>query len=146
MPLLGFTSRSPLLRNIGAGFGIFQLTLGLGGIFLPEAMIQQVWGFQLSAVPKQTQILIEAIMQLYGTRNVALGLMILAVRKFSDSRTMGWVLMAEILVATSDGFVQERVTGGWRMAALDVRSYGSRHLYASARLFRLIASCSTLTV
>ncbi|KAI5275374.1 hypothetical protein E4T47_01419 [Aureobasidium subglaciale] len=98
MPLLGLTSRSPLLRNIGAGFGIFQLTLGLGGIFLPEAMIQQ--------------ILIEAIMQLYGTRNVALGLMILAVRKFSDSRTMGWVLMAEILVATSDGFVQERVTGG----------------------------------
>ncbi|KAI5199815.1 hypothetical protein E4T42_07563 [Aureobasidium subglaciale] len=112
MPLLGLTSRSPLLRNIGAGFGIFQLTLGLGGIFLPEAMIQQVWGFQLSAVPKQTQILIEAIMQLYGTRNVALGLMILAVRKFSDSRTLGWVLMAEILVATSDGFVQERVTGG----------------------------------
>ncbi|CAD0091546.1 unnamed protein product [Aureobasidium vineae] len=112
MSFLGLSSRSPLALNIGAASGVFQLALGLTGVFQPRVMLQEVWGFKPSTKPGEEQLLIESLMQLYGVRNIALGLMILAVRTLADSRTLGWVLMTDILVAIGDGFVQKRCTGG----------------------------------
>ncbi|KAG9653631.1 hypothetical protein KCU98_g8039, partial [Aureobasidium melanogenum] len=112
MSFLGLSSRSPLSLNAGAACGVFQLTLGLIGVFRPRVMLQEIWGFKLPTKPGQEQLLIECLQQLYGIRNIALGLMILAVRTFADSRTLGWVLMTDMLVAIGDGIIQKKGTGG----------------------------------
>ncbi|CAD0096382.1 unnamed protein product [Aureobasidium mustum] len=112
MSFLGLSSRSPFALNAGAAAGVFQVTLGLIGVFRPQVMLQDIWGFKTSTKPGQDQLVIESLMQLYGMRNVALGLMILAVRTFADSRTLAWVLMSDMLVAIGDGFIQKKATGG----------------------------------
>lgn len=55
-------------------------------------------------------------MQLYGIRNVALGCSIFAVWWSGDSRTLGFVVLADSFVALADGFVQKSVCGEgeWR--------------------------------
>ena len=111
MSFLGLSSNSPFALNLGAAAGVFQLTLGLTAIIQPRVMLQDVWGFKPAATPGQDQVLLESLMQLYGLRNIALDLMILAVRTLADSRTLGWVLMTDMLVALGDGFVQKKCTG-----------------------------------
>jgi hypothetical protein len=112
MSFLGLSSTSPFALNLGAAAGVFQLTLGLTAVVQPRVMLQEVWGFKPASTPGQDQILVESLMQLYGVRNVALGLMILAVRALADSKTLGWVVMTDLLVALGDGFVQKKCTGG----------------------------------
>ncbi|THZ21121.1 hypothetical protein D6C91_04497 [Aureobasidium pullulans] len=79
MSYLGLSSQSPLAINTAAGFGVFQLTLGLTGILRPYVMLN-VWEVDTSVIAAKEKNLIEALIQLYGLRNVALGLMIVAVR------------------------------------------------------------------
>ncbi|THX32582.1 hypothetical protein D6D10_08054 [Aureobasidium pullulans] len=111
MSYLGLSSQSPLAINTAAGFGVFQLTLGLIGILRPYVMLN-VWEVDTSVIAAKEKNLIEALIQLYGLRNVALGLMIVAVRSFADSRTLGSVVMCGLIVAFGDGFLQKRLTGG----------------------------------
>jgi hypothetical protein len=112
MSFLGLSSNSPFALNLGAAAGVFQLTLGLTAVFQPRVMLQEVWGFKPASTPGQDQLLVECLMQLYGLRNIALGLMIMTVRALADSKTLGWVLMSDMLVALGDGFVQKKCTGG----------------------------------
>lgn len=111
MTFLGLTSHSPLALNLTAGFGVFQLTLGLTGVFRPQTMLS-VWGVETSVTSAKDQTLIEALMQLYGARNIALGIMILAVRNLGDSRTLGACVLADSIVALVDGFAQKKATRG----------------------------------
>ncbi|THZ06458.1 hypothetical protein D6C95_02407 [Aureobasidium pullulans] len=111
MSYLGLSSQSPLAINTAAGFGVFQLTLGLTGILRPYVMLN-VWEVDTSVIAAKEKNLIEALIQLYGLRNVALGLMIVAVRSFADSRTLGSVVMCDLIAAFGDGFLQKRLTGG----------------------------------
>ncbi|THW45521.1 alpha/beta-hydrolase [Aureobasidium pullulans] len=111
MSYLGLSSQSPLAINTAAGFGVFQLTLGLTGILRPYVMLN-IWEVDTSVIAAKEKNLIEALIQLYGLRNVALGLMIVAVRSFADSRTLGSVVMCDLIVAFGDGFLQKRLTGG----------------------------------
>ena len=77
-----------------------------------------MWGFTTSKTstkttpnnPSETR-LTEAVMQLYGIRNIVLGLSIFAVWWSGDSRTLGLVVLADSLVAFGDGFVQRAVCG-----------------------------------
>jgi hypothetical protein len=111
MSFLHLSSTSALVLNTATASGVFQLTLGLMGIFTPRAILE-LWGIKnTAATSAKEQTLSESLIRLYGLRNAALGLMILAVRNFADSRTLGWVVLADLIVPIGDGFVQKQCTG-----------------------------------
>ena len=59
MSYLSLSSQSPLAINTAAGFGVFQLTLGLTGILRPYVMLN-VWEVDTSVIAAKEKKLIEA--------------------------------------------------------------------------------------
>lgn len=111
MSFLGLSSTSPSLLNTATAFGIFQLTIGLTGVFQPRVMLN-LWGFKDTATQSAKEKTVsESLMRISALRNTALGLIIVAGRNFADSKTLGLVVLADVVVASGDGFVQKQITG-----------------------------------
>lgn len=69
-----------------------------------------VLGFSAPPQP-ESQKLSQSLLRMYGGRDIALGLMTLAVWARGDRRTLGYTMLASLPIALVDGFVSRDQIG-----------------------------------
>lgn len=94
------------LALVGA---IAPTAVGLNAVLRPSSAISML-GFP---VPPQAVAsgLAEALVQMYGSRSITLGLTSLVVLLFGDRKTLGWVCLTGAPLAAIDGYASYRFMG-----------------------------------
>lgn len=113
-------STSALLPNATVALGAILCFTGLGTFCNPRVFVFDNWG--MSGVPssidadrspghRQQRKAFLALARIYGSRNVMLGLLVMAIRLSGDRRLMGWSMLLGCLEPLGDGLIQLSLTG-----------------------------------
>lgn len=110
-------STSPLLTPLALLFGTIWVGFGLNAIFYPRRALS-VFEFDLP-VSTADQQLVDALIVLYGARDLFMGMVVYVAVYFSSGkragnvgrRVLGWVLILGSGVAVVDGMVVKGLIG-----------------------------------
>lgn len=100
-----------------------NLTLLCGPSFWPPALaigfnafLRPASGLAVFRIPTPTEPygrrVALGLMRVYGSRNMAIGLSVLAMWYYSQFKVMGLACLAGCIMTTTDGFVAREVVGG----------------------------------
>lgn len=111
--------------NATAVINIIPILAGLNAILRPTSALSML-GFVAPPEQAQTQKLCRSLLQMYGVRQVAMGLTGLTLWSFAEHRLMGAILFANMPIAIVDGWVVRRQTGGgeWGTLGICARFFG----------------------
>ncbi|KAK6596576.1 alpha beta hydrolase fold-3 domain protein [Botrytis cinerea] len=104
---------SPVLRILPTIFGTIFISFGLNAILRPFHALT----FYQSLSPSHPQTLsdaalVEALMTIYGARDIFMGLAMYAASYYRNYKTLGGIVLAGSGVAFVDGWVCWRAGGG----------------------------------
>lgn len=103
-------SQSPILRYIATLFGCITFGFGINYIFNPSSAYDI---FQFPRMSSEAdQDIMNAVMILYGAKDLFMGIAIWASTWSGTRRSAGMVLMAGGAAAGIDGYIVNRMTGG----------------------------------
>lgn len=104
MPLLSTT-----LRVVSTLFGTIFIAFGINAMPRPESGLSFFeFDFPVSATDRN---LVEALMVVYGVRDIFMGLAIYATAYLGNRRALGWIVIAGSAVAGVDGWVCKMYAG-----------------------------------
>ena len=106
MPL----SNHPALRYCSSFFGAIFLGFGINYVFNPHAAYG-IFEFPYMSNPSDQEIM-NAVMILYGAKDLFMGFAIFASTWLGTRRSAGLILMAAAASAGVDGFIVNKMTGG----------------------------------
>ncbi|KAK6198211.1 hypothetical protein LQW54_010488 [Pestalotiopsis sp. IQ-011] len=105
------TSKTAEYCAYGAfALGLVPTLVGINAILRPASALSLL-GFSAPPQP-ESQKLSRSLLRMYGGRDIALGLMTLAVWARGDRRTLGYTMLASLPIALVDGFVSRDQIGG----------------------------------
>ncbi|KAJ4243830.1 hypothetical protein NW762_014708 [Fusarium torreyae] len=100
----------PILFNGSLGLGLMLVSLGLNATVRPNAHLKSL-EFPVPTEP-QAKKFSQALMRIWGIRNITVGLLISLIWTTRDEVLMGKALLATIGMPITDGFVSRIVIGG----------------------------------
>jgi hypothetical protein len=103
--------RGQYFANGTVGLSILPICLGINAILRPASALA-IFNFPEPPQPEGRK-LARSLMQLYGARNLSMGLATVAVWSAgADPRSLGWMVLANVPVALMDGLVSRWQIGG----------------------------------
>ncbi|KEQ94960.1 hypothetical protein AUEXF2481DRAFT_5213 [Aureobasidium subglaciale EXF-2481] len=106
MPL----SESPYLNDAAGILGHLLILGGSGAIFSPRSVIG-AFGLEAPTAP-DSQRLADLLIPLYGFREVSLGLSMVSVWHFGNTKTLGLTTLAVVVTALGDGWIARKQRKG----------------------------------
>lgn len=103
-------SQSPYLVNTAGVIGHLLILGGSGAIFSPRSVIG-AFGLDIPSTP-EAQKLVDLLIPLYGFREVSLGLSMVAVWRYGNTKTLGLTTLAVVATALGDGWVARKQKKG----------------------------------
>ncbi|CAD6453138.1 25861c26-2114-481d-b35f-3da481b28d10 [Sclerotinia trifoliorum] len=102
---------SKILRFLPNIFGTIFILLGINAVIRPSHALTF---YQPFSFPKNASdaALVEALMTIYGARDIFMGLAMYIASYYRNYKILGWVVMAGSAVAFVDGWVCYRAGGG----------------------------------
>lgn len=109
MPIYGISSQTPAVWHAGAFFASIFVAFGINAILRPRAGFEQ---FQFKyPTMADDQKLIDNLMIIYGIRDVAMGVSMLAAWYFGAREVLAYSLISGSVVAFVDGIANRAVLG-----------------------------------
>lgn len=107
-------SKSPILKLIAYLFAICSFGYGVNAILNPVFALS-FFGFDYPRQFEPNKSAIDALMLIYGIRDIYMGLAMLAAAYYGHSEIMGWLTLATGGIAVSDGAICYYIagTGQW---------------------------------
>ena len=102
-------ANSNILPNTAAAFGVISTLIGINAVLRPRSALK-IFDFKLPDDPKSHQ-LIDALLLIYGARDIGLGLLTLIVWYHGDRTALGWSVLIGSSVPVADGIVSGWVMG-----------------------------------
>jgi hypothetical protein len=102
-------SRPEIFAKATLAINFLPIVVGINAVLRPASALRLLnYPVPIDKTARRTTY---TVLQMYGARNIAMGLSTLAVWCSGDRRTLGWVMLAGIPLATIDGFVTRQLTG-----------------------------------
>ncbi|KAG4026263.1 hypothetical protein MFRU_043g00660 [Monilinia fructicola] len=102
---------SIILRFCPNIFGAIFIAFGINALLRPSHALTFYRPFSLPTAPSD-KALVEALMTIYGARNIFMGLSMYAASYYRNYKTLGWIVIAGSGVAFVDGWVCYKAGGG----------------------------------
>ncbi|KAI0132715.1 hypothetical protein BJ170DRAFT_259307 [Xylariales sp. AK1849] len=100
--------------NAAFAVGLIPALLGINAILRPVSALSIL---RFSSPPQpEAQRLTRSLIQMYGARDLTIGLTTLAVWSTGDRRALGFIMLASIPLAVVDGLVSRWQVGGGEWA------------------------------
>jgi hypothetical protein len=84
--------------------GLIPLTYGLLAFVRPAEILQSCFGLSYPSLPSDVAT-VDALMAIYGARDVFMGIAIIAAGMYRTRKVLGWIILALSGVAAVDGWV-----------------------------------------
>ncbi len=107
MPL----SHSPLLTSLSSLFATIFVAFGINAIIRPEHALSFFELYTSSSTPSETFVIINALMVVYGIRDIFMGIAMYAAAYYKQRKVLGAIAIAGAGVAWVDGAVCKWVVG-----------------------------------
>ncbi|ESZ91763.1 hypothetical protein SBOR_7870 [Sclerotinia borealis F-4128] len=102
---------SRILRFLPNIFGTIFIIFGINALLRPSHALTFYQPFSLPKAASD-KALVEALMTIYGARDVFMGLAMYAASYYRNYKTLGWIVIAGSGVAFVDGWVCYKAGGG----------------------------------
>lgn len=103
-------SKSPILKPIAYLFTICSFGFGFNAILNPTGAISY-FGFDYPKQYEPNKTIVDALMLIYGIRDIYMGLAMLAATYYGHSKIIGWLALATGSIAVGDGAICYYISG-----------------------------------
>ena len=115
-------------------FGTIFIGFGINAIIRPENALS-FFELPYATIPPAHKQLVDALLAVYGVRDIFMGLVLYLASYFGDRRTLGWVVLAAAGVGFADGAVCK-----WMIGAGEFNHWG----YAPVLVMRTLPAFNPL--
>lgn len=98
-----------VLPSISSLFGAIPIGFGINAFLRPD---NAVTFFNNSSMPTINADLVQALIMIYGARDIFMGIAIWATAYYGSRRALGWTLLAGGFNAFIDGLAMQKFLGG----------------------------------
>jgi hypothetical protein len=98
-----------ILPSAAAFVGTIPIGFGINALIRPEHAITF---FNNSSVPTANRQLVEALLMIYGIRDIFMGVAIYATAYFGSKKALGWIMLAGFACVVVDGLASKLYLGG----------------------------------
>lgn len=101
----------PLLATLTLLFGLLPLVIRTTALLRPASILTSIFHFPLPTTPYERRLAL-GLMRVYGSRNVTIGLISVALWSYGQFAVMGWACLAGVIMTVTDGLVARAVVSG----------------------------------
>ena len=91
-------------------FGTVFIGFGINAMYNPQSALS-FFELEYPSVPPSHKQLVDALLAVYGIRDIFMGLAIYAAAALGEARVLGWIVLAAAAVAAGDGAVCKWMVG-----------------------------------